>query len=73
MTKPRKPRPSFDVPPTSSTDATGWAYRTDAETLPAAAPSAPPSVLERIITTPVALGLFLVLAPFSWGRRRPQG
>ena len=76
MATPRKRRPTFDTPkPTTATKST-WAYRTDAKPLAvsgAALPAATavsrqttPSVLNRMVTTPVMLGVLIVLAPLSW-------
>ncbi len=64
MATPRKPRPTFDAPKPATPAASTWAYRTDTAA-PIATP-ATPSVLNRIVTTPVMLGALLVLAPLAW-------
>lgn len=72
MATPRKPRPSFDapVPATPATPATpaasAWAYRTDQPGTPSSTPRSTPSVLTRLITTPVMLTALIVLMPLSW-------
>lgn len=81
MATPRKPRPSFDAPAASTPEASAWAYRTD-PTAPATPPAPPvrtvtsasasasarttPSVLNRVVTTPVMLAALIVLMPLTW-------
>ncbi len=72
MATPRKRRPSFDAPAPATPEASAWAYRTD-PTEPATPPAPPvrtvsstPSVLNRLITTPVMLTALIVLMPLTW-------
>jgi hypothetical protein len=75
MATPRKRRPSFDAPAAAAPEASAWAYRTD-PTAPATPPAPPtrtvsstqsstPSVLNRLLTTPVMLAALIVLMPLS--------
>lgn len=76
MATPRKRRPSFDAPAPAAPESSAWAYRTDTST-PESTPSTPgrtPSVLNRLITTPVMLTALIVLMPLTWIARpsRPR-
>lgn len=75
MATPRKRRPSFDAPAAAAPEASAWAYRTD-PTAPATPPAPPrrtksstnlstPSILNRLVTTPVMLAALIVLMPLS--------